>query len=170
MKSSKIMKWKFKINQLTPDRLMAIGIDESNTKYVDSCFYNKKGAYSYCSNGNAYNNGNQIKKYGSKFGLGSVITMIFNTSSGSLSFEIAKEEHTWYGTSKGIKKGSIKKFDPIQVKDMSKTFTMAISILNNGDSVSLLSSTCDSIDTEQTKQEVLVCVCDRYLTIHKLYT
>ena len=106
-----VTKWLFKIHSLGNN--ICIGIDSSNNNYINSSFTNNKnGSIGYYSSGNAYKDGEKIRKYGDKYAKGDKISMTYNGSDSTLTF--SKESWALFG------KGTIKTFKPIQITHKKK--------------------------------------------------
>eukprot|EP01084_Bolivina_argentea_P275597 470048_1 len=132
--NKKIISWTFRINKLHDiwgqSHPMIIGIDESNTKFIDGYFYCAKGAYAYMSNGRGYDNGVAIGndngkdevKYGDTFKPNDIVSMVFNGINNTLSFLVNN-----------------KKQPEIKIKNTDKKYKMCVMLGWEGDSIELLS-------------------------------
>lgn len=90
MVSSKTTTWRFEIiAREKSGKPMAIGISELPN--AESKFYNKKGSYSYLSNGCAYNDGNKLKNFGPRYGEGDIVIMTFDGTTSTLSFCVGQK-------------------------------------------------------------------------------
>ena len=124
-----IHKWKLRINELDPNPVLCIGIDDSNGKFVDKCFSQQRTSMNYAYKANATKRvQNKSSNYGTQWKQNDIIEMIVNLSKQTISYAVNNKNQ-------GIAFSKIK-------KDNNTIYRLAAYIFDPGDSITLLNYSC----------------------------
>eukprot|EP01084_Bolivina_argentea_P302772 522657_1 len=141
-RSNLVHKWQFSISKKAQGGAMAIGIDDSNGKYIEEYPFGKKDSNNYCywSRGTKQS-ARETVTYNQSWGDKDKILMIFNGSNGELSFKTTT--------------GAVQKAFNVKMSDNKYMMCVYIeggSWSGKGDSISLTSYSCSpSADIEEKK-------------------